>query len=210
MDNKITTSFIPKQTINSKLTARREPLGIATAVAAAVLVLAIVFFAIVFGYRFVVYGQIYEPCPETGGGECGLKASLEREIRDFDYDNLTSLKRLDTKLKLGKDILYSHSSIKPLFNKLSELTAHNIKFTKFEFKEQSVGVSGVAKSYEDIAFQSQILKDELAKKGEQKKLLGYAFSDFDLDTDGNVLFRLSLSLDPSLLLFVKNIDLAYE
>lgn len=207
MENKLATSFIPKQSINSDLRERREPLGILMMIAILVFAVSVLYFAGVFGYRYFVYNQINQVCSggdENGDGSCGLKASLEREKKDFQYENLARLKRLDTKLKNGSTVLNNHQTLKPLFDKLSNVTAHGVRFNDFKFSKNTVDVRGLASSYEDIAYQSKIFTKEISKTGEDRKITAFSFSDFDVDSKGNVIFKLTLTVDPSLLSFIKN------
>lgn len=206
MNNKLATSFIPKQTIGTSLPERREPLGLVTLVAVIIFAIAALYFAGIFVYRYYVYNQINRPCP-TGGEStqsCGLRESLEREKKDFQYESLARLKRLDTKLKNGSTVLANHQTLRPLFDKLSNVTDHNVQFNDFKFNKNVVEAKGVASSYEDIAYQSKIFTSEVAKIGEERKITAFSFSNFDLDGKGNVIFNLTLTVDPSLLLFVKN------
>lgn len=206
MNNKLSSSFIPKQTINPNLRSRREPLGLAMMVAALIFVIALAYFVGLFGYRYYVYNQINRPCPAGSEGiqSCGLRESLEREKRDFQYESLARLKRLDTKLKNGSAILANHQTLRPLFEKLSSVTAHNVQFKSFRFNKNVVEVGGIASSYEDIAYQSKIFAAEVAKTGEERKITSFSFSNFNLDNNGNVSFRLTLTVEPSLLSFIKN------
>lgn len=207
MENKLSTSFIPKQTVSSNLSERREPLGIAMMIAVIIFAVSILYFAGVFGYRYYVYNQINQACTggdTNGDGSCGLKASLEKEKKDFQYESLARLKRLDTKLKNGSAVLANHQSLKPLFDKLSKVTAHNVRFNNFRFSKNTIDISGLASSYEDVAYQSKLFTKEIAKTGEDREITAFSFSDFDVDSKGNVVFKLVLTVDPSLLSFVKN------
>ncbi|MFA5736961.1 MAG: hypothetical protein WCX70_00785 [Candidatus Paceibacterota bacterium] len=206
MNNKLSPSFIPKQSISSNLRERREPLSLVIMISVIIFVIALVYFASIFGYRFYVYNLINRPCP-TGGEStqsCGLRESLEREKRDFQYESLARLKRLDTKLKNGSTILTNHQTLRPLFEQLSLATAHNVKFNDFKFNKNVIEISGAALGYEDVAYQSKIFTSEVAKTGEDRKITAFSFSNFDLDSSGNVIFKLTLTVDPSLLSFVKN------
>lgn len=202
MDNKISTSFIPKQTISSKLKERREPMSIVTSVSILILILSTAYFAGLFGYRYYVYNQIYRACATDGSTGCGLEESFKLVKTNFQYDNLARLKKLDTKLKLGTIVLNNHQTLKPFFDKLSQVTGQNVQFNKFTFDKKGIELAGVASSYEDVAFQAKILDDEINSK--DKKITSFSFSDFDLDAKGNVIFKLNLTVDPSLLSFVKN------
>ncbi len=205
MDSKISTSFIPKESINpGGLRSRREPVSIIVLISLLILAVSVIYFAGIYAYRYVVYGQVNAPCQDVGNGnsQCGLKASLELASKDLQLAQLTDLKRLDTKLKNGATVLSGHLTLKPFFDLLGQLTEQNIQYTKFQFdKGNSFELDGIAKSYDDIASQQQVFADP--NRG-QKYITSFAFSDFDLDTKGNVIFKLVLTVDPKLLSYQAN------
>jgi hypothetical protein len=91
--------------------------------------------------------------------------------------------------------------MRPLFNLLGAVTGQNVQYKKFEFSDTTVTIGGVAKSYEDIAFQQKVFStDAMAKKAIQN----FSFSDFDLDPKGQVSFKLVLVVDKSLLSYSQN------
>ena len=202
MDSKISTSFIPKETIHSgNLRSRREPVSIIVLVSLLILAVAIIYFAGIYAYRYIVYNEVYAPCQSTGNGnsKCGLKESLDQTAQELQLTKLDELKRLDTKLRNGATVLNAHTALKPFFDFLGQLTGQNIQYNKFQFsKGNSFELSGVAKSYDDIAYQQTVFAD--VNKG-QKYIKSFAFSDFDLDPKGNVIFKLTLTVDPKLLAY---------
>lgn len=205
MDSKISTSFIPKESINTGgLRQRREPLGIIVLISLLILAVAVLYFAGIFAYRYVVYNEINTPCRDIGGGnkKCGLKESLDLTVRELQLAKLADLKRLDTKLKNGSTVLNKHITLQPFFTFLGQLTGQNIQYKKLQFsKENKFELEGTAKSYEDIAYQQKVFADP--EKG-QKYISSFAFSDFDLDPKGNVTFKLTLTVDNKLLSYKDN------
>ena len=201
MDSKISTSFIPKSTISpGNLRSRREPMGIVVLISLLILAVSVIYFAGIYGYRYVVYHEINDPCQNTGGGnsKCGLKETFNLAVNDLPTAELNDLKRLDTKLKNGGAVLASHITLEPFFALLSQLTAQNIQYTKFQFsKDNSFELSGIAKSYDDIAYQQKVF----AGDQRSKYISSFAFSDFDLDTKGNVIFKLVMTVDKKLLAY---------
>ncbi len=204
MDSKISTSFIPKSSINSgNLRSRREPISIVVLVSLLILAVSILYFAGIYGYRYLVSREVNDSCQEIGGGnsKCGLRESLNLAVKDLPLTKLDDFKRLDTKLKNGGTVLANHITLKPLFGILGQLTVQNIQYTKFQFgKDTSVELSGVAKSYDDIAYQQKVFADEQSRK----YFSSFAFSDFDLDSNGNVIFKLVLTVDSKLLSYQAN------
>lgn len=199
MDSKISTSFIPKKSINAdNLRSRPEPVGIVVLISVFILAVSVVYFAGIYTYRFLVYNEINSPCQDLGNGNrrCGLRESLNQSARDLPLAKIADLKRLDTKLKNGAAVLNGHLTLKPFFEQLGELTVQNIQYRKFSFdKDNRFELQGVAKSYEDIAYQQTIFASENGRK----HITSFAFSDFDLDSQGNVVFKLILTVDSKLL-----------
>ncbi len=199
MDSNIPTSFIPKDTIKPELRERREPVSILAIIALILLAGSLVYLAGVYAYRYIVYKEINKPCNQDGGTtSCGLRASLEIRTRELQIEQLEELKRLDTKLKNGASVLGRHITLKPFFAVLGEITVQNIQFQKFQFDKEKnlITIEGVAKSYEDIAYQQKVFStNELARKS----FTSFAFSDFDLNQAGVVGFKLAINVKSELL-----------
>lgn len=202
MDSQIPTSFIPKDTIRTNLRAKTEPISILSIISLLVLAGSLIYLAGIYVYRYMVYNEINNPCTQTAGvGSCGLKASLDLETKELDRAKLEGLKQLDTKLKNGTMVLNNHIALKPLFDFLGRMTNQNIQYQKFQFDKTGIKINGVAKSYEDIAYQQKIFT---ADPEAQKFVRSFSFSNFDLDPKGQVTFQLSLVVDRSLLLYVNS------
>jgi hypothetical protein len=203
MDSKISTSFIPKTSIASgNLRSRREPVSIIVLISLLILALSIIYFAGVYAYRYTVDKEVNAPCQDLGNGNgaCGLKESLNKTVDDLQFTKLNDLKRLDTKLKNGATILNGHTTLKPFFDLLGQLTEQNIQYNKFQFsKGNSFELSGIAKSYDDIAYQQKVFVEQGSKD-----ISSFNFSDFDLDTKGNVIFKLTMTVDSKLLSYGEN------
>jgi len=203
MDNKISTSFIPKSTITpGNLRTRREPVGIIVLFSLLILAISVLYFAGIYGYRYIVDSEINYVCPSAGqsGGDCkqGLQQTFDLAMSDLPTNELNDLKRLDTKLKNGGAVLASHITLRPFFAILAQLTVQNIQYTKFQFgKDRNFELSGVAKSYDDIAYQQKVFAGDQGKK----YINSFTFSDFDLDPKGNVIFKLAMTVDQKLLTY---------
>jgi len=196
MDNKpntsIPTSFIPKQKISYNLGNRQESKGIISAIAMILITLSIIFLLLAVGYRYILAKSIDAPCQENG--KCGLRASIEIEKKKLESLNLSQLKKLDTKIKLADSVLSKHMTLKPVFDLLSNFTIKNVQFKKMQFDSRGIVLDGLARRYEDVGAQSRALEEAKA----QGLISAYTFSNFDLDTKGNVVFQLTLSVDPTL------------
>jgi len=184
------------------LRSRREPMGIIVLISLLILAVSVIYFAGIYSYRYIVDNEINYICSSTDNsdGNCkqGLQKSFDLAMADLPTNELNDLKRLDTKLKNGGAVLASHITLEPFLAVLGQLTAQNIQYTKFQFdKNTNFELSGVAKSYDDIAYQQKVF----ANDQKAKYISSFAFSDFDLDLKGNVIFKLVMTVDEKLLAY---------
>lgn len=164
----------------------------------ALLAITLVFTAGAFVYRLTAFEKVYSPCNEKG--VCGLAESLKRDRQNLGTENLIRDKRLEVKTSNGRLLLDQHVSVAPIFRQiLNTLTSEGISYRQFDFSEKGVVISGQARSYEDVAFQAEVFNSKDAKG----KIQSYRFYDLDLDPKGNVIFKLDLVPDPSVLSFSK-------
>jgi hypothetical protein len=194
MPNEIQTSFIPKQTLVQRPAAKSSPIGLMTVVAVFIFFISIATLAGAYLYKQFLYNQINRDCDrsqESTNG-CGLVASLSIEEDNLNKPLLTRLRQVDAKNKLAKQIISSHVSVSPIFKLLGENTLTTIQYKRFEYGPTGISIDGVAASYEDIAVQSQAFA---ARKQEIKSFI---FSNLDLDSKGNVNFKLLMTIDPSI------------
>lgn len=193
--NNFQTSFIPKQTLVENPVSRRQPISLVSTLALVVLIASILLAGGAYAYQYWLDYEINRECPDpaqnvTSG--CGLIASLNKEKQALDEGLLTEFKRLAAKLDLANKLISKHVTVLPIMDLLSELTLESVRFTSFDYDGKNITISGVAKSYEDVAVQSNVFDRE-------KLISGFLFSDLNLDTAGNVVFKLVLTVDPRLL-----------
>lgn len=196
MDTQIQTSFIPKQSVNTtKNKESRTPSSLISTASFIILFSSIILAVGAYGFKFYYSYSINRPCPnpnqiQTAG--CGLIASLEVDKRNLDEDLLKKMQRFDNKIKAGQTILNNHKTLIPLFDTLGSLTLKTVRYSSFGLKDNEVTISGSANSYEDIAIQSKIFETN-------KNLISPLFSNLDLDTKGDVTFKLTFKVVPELL-----------
>lgn len=202
MDNQssstIPNSFMPKQKLTYNLNQRKESIGLFTGISLILLTLSVIFFFGAWGYRYYLYRTINSPCSGQGQA-CGLKASVDLERQKLAGLNLAQYKKLDTKLKLSQQLFNEHDTLKPLFDLMGTVTVQNVQFKNLQFDSKGITLSGLAKSYQDIGVQAQALKQAVT----DGKLASFSFGNFDLDGKGNVVFDLSLSVEPAVLNYVQ-------
>lgn len=201
MDSKIPTSFIPKDSVRQNRPAAK---GVDILMVGALLVLtgAVVYLAGAYAYRYLVYNEINRPCAAAGANtSCGLKASLEIETRELQRERLEHLKRLDIKLKNGLRVLSQHTTLVPLFDLLGRVTVQNIQYKRFQLDGNRVTLSGVARSYEDIAYQQRLFTlDPVAVR----HIRDFSFANFGVDQNDLITFDLTYTINPALLSYIAN------
>ena len=115
---------------------------------------------------------------------------------------IAELKRLDTRLDTLDGLLKNHIAFSNFFSLLSNETLQSIRFTRFEYSYESVDgpvvrLAGRASGYSSVALQSDVF-------GKSKYFHNPIFSDMTLDNEGNVIFNVSLIIDPVLLEYGTN------
>jgi len=202
MENQSIKSFIPKQSIGETLKKKKEPVDLITYSVVIIFVLSFVYFVGLYAYRYYIYDNINRACPAGGASNssCGLLATLELEKKNFNYDQLAHLKRVDTKLKSGLNILNNHQTLLPFFSALGKMTLKDIQYNSFSFDKTGISLEGIASSYEAIANQQKVFADQKS----QYKFNSFVFSDFKVDQNNKIGFKLDLSVDRSLLSYVNS------
>lgn len=186
MDTKFQTSFIPKKAL-AESAGRPETQSVSV-----FLIIAIVIFIVsvasaggVFIYKKILIGQIAD-----------MSARLVQAKNSFEPSFIDKANTLNKRIDGGKQLLSTHTAVSPVFDLLENDILATVKFETFsyEFKDGgqiSLALTGQAKDFSSIAIQSDIL-------GQDKFLKNPVFSDLNPDQSGNVVFKLNLSLDPSL------------
>ncbi len=195
MDRDTQTSFIPKSALTKSVAVSPRVVSLPMVVTILVLLVSLVFWGGAYAYRRILVSNIESPCVEraTGGRSCGLKESINRARQDLDQATTVYLKRLNDKLAIGAGLVRQHQSAVPVLKMLEELTLPSIYYSRFEYADgKTLNIEGRASSYEDIALQTQVF---VRDKG---RIKSFIFSDLDLDSFGNVIFKLVVNLEPEL------------
>ena len=133
--------------------------------------------------------------------------SLKLSQNGFEPSKITELQVLDKRLRAATEILSNHVDITPVFDALEKLTMRSVRFTKFSYDlgtstkaNTKIGIklSGQANSYLSIALQSDLFATD-------KNLIDPVFSNLTLDNNGNVIFNLDFSVDPSFVNYQKTL-----
>jgi hypothetical protein len=183
MDQNFQTSFIPKKPMIEQTVKVKRPPGL-------FLVSAIIIFLVM----VVVAGGAYFYKNVLTGNVAQMESDLNLARNRFEPTEINKLKLLDRRLQASSDILSKHIAISPIFEALDALTLKTIRYTKFSYdfinNKIIVTMSGQAVGYRSIALQADLFT-------KNKNIIDPNFSNLTLDDQGNVLFDLQFSVDPS-------------
>ncbi len=161
---------------------------------------------VIFASAAILHGAAYLYKASLGQKLKVLENSLRLEESAFEPATLVELSRADAKLRSARSLLDRHTTLQPLFKVLEENTLQSVRFKTFGFtispdqKKIELKMTGDAKDYSGIALQSDAF-------GEVKEFKDVVFTDLNLLQSGRISFSFSASVDPSLVSFVKNLNL---
>lgn len=198
------SSFIPKSTLDRPTDSKVSSVGFLFIVSLMLLIIS----GLVFGgaalYKSLLANEIDAPCTSLGDGtsRCGLKATVDREQKNIDQRTILALERLDKKLSAVGKLVEQHKDLLRVFRFLEKNTLPTITFTSFSYSPKNITMDGQALSFEDVAVQSQVLTE--AKRNNQ--IQDFIFSDLDQNDTGQVKFKLTLVINPTLILASTPLD----
>ncbi len=187
MPGEIQTSFIPK----SPMTGQAKPsepasVGLMTVIG---LILALASTA-VFGGALIDQAMIKADIAITDQSIAKLRAEMPLK-------NLQDIERLNASLNNAKSLLAVHVSASRVFDLLQSLTVPTVRYTNFNFSGATIKVKGLARTYEDIAAEAEVLKSR------SEAITKFDFADFTIDQKTKeVLFNLTLTVAPEAFRYV--------
>ncbi len=192
MANQNQNSFIPKGSFSQSRSRMESSIGLINLIAFIVLGAVLLFSAGAFMYQYWLLNSLNRPCDSAGG--CGLAEEFNREMQDLDVSAVTRLVNLDSKMRSARSVVNNHITLVPLLNLVEQNTLHSVRFSNFEFSRSGgdLKMSGIARSYEDMALQSRIFRSAPGVRQ-------VSFSGFGGDDQGNIRFNVSLTIDESIL-----------
>lgn len=191
MEPQVSTSFIPKKPLIEN--RRGNASGFIFLLAFLVFIGSIVAAGAVF-----LYGAYLHRALDS------KTQSLEAAKGAFESAGaIETLVRLDSRIMQAKSLLTEHVAPSAIFAFLSAQTLERVRFTSFEYTKQDDGsvaveLQGLTDSFATIALQSD-------QFGASKGLRNIIFSNIVVETEGGVSFSLTATVDPSLLLYSKNL-----
>jgi hypothetical protein len=192
------SSFIPKNSLERPTEATSSSVGLLFVISLMILLISAIVFGGTMLYKSLVYNEINAPCNASGDGaqRCGLRATVDREQRNIDQLTIQALERLDKKLDAVGKLVEQHKDLLRIFKLLESNTLSSVGYTSFAYSPKNITLDGQALGFEDIAVQSQVFTE--AKRNNQ--LQEFMFSDLDQDQKGRVKFKLTLVINPNLVL----------
>ena len=186
MEKDFQTSFIPKQPIAKERTTQAESIGLFAVVAIFVVFTILIATGGLYFYRGVLMTKMTT-----------MENNLNLAKNRFEPSKIVQLQTLNKRLKEATEILSKHITIYPIFQALQNLTMKTVRFTRFNYSLEAdrnakidVKMSGLATGYRSVALQSDLF-------AKNKFLIDPVFSNLSLDNNGNVIFDLEFSVDPS-------------
>ena len=196
MPERVTASFIPKESIMQDRKPRPSGPG-ALAFLNVVGIVIIILTAVIAGGMFLLKSY-------TEQSIASKKETLDRQRAAFEPATIEDLQRLDARITTARSLLSRHHALSLVFDELEARTGGAVRFRSFSFESGGQGgyvidMSGSAKSFNSVAIQSEAF-------GESAIIRDPMFSNLNLDAQGNVVFDFSASIDPVRIPFSLFID----
>lgn len=188
MEPNFQTSFIPKKPILDEHVISSRPVSIFLIISLFIL------FAVLLGT-----GGLYFYKGVVSKNIVSMENTLTLAQNRFEPSKIIELQVLDKRLRAASEILSKHIVTTPIFKVLEQVTMKTVRYTKFNYElttEKNINImvnikmSGIAVGYRSIALQSDLFT-------KNKNLIDPIFSNLTLDNNGNVVFDLEFSVDPS-------------
>lgn len=205
METKFQTSFIPKKPLISD---PAKPEVTHRGSISIMMVISVILFVISIGgaiFSFVWSGVLLN-------AQDNYKKQLAESEKRFNITLIEDLKKFSKKIDIGKQLFGKHMSVSDVFPIIGQLTIESVKFDTFDFSipnENSDSINvilrGVARDYNSIAFQSDVLGSP-DRFGKNKFVKNPVVADIVEDGNGEVHFTFSGSINMSDLLYQKTFN----
>jgi hypothetical protein len=186
MPERVTTSFIPKASLEVERTreAKTRPVALVNIVAIILLALAVVASIGVFLFEQYTIQSI-----------ASKQQSLERSRAAFEPATIKELSRLDSRIDSGMTLLGTHPALSLLFNDLEARTLASVRFSDFKYEIAGpsrvvLTMKGQAASFNAVALQS----DAFSKSDIITEPI---FSNVNINSSGSIDFDFSGIIDSS-------------
>ena len=194
MERDFQTSFIPKKPVTPERVVTSRPTSLLTVISIFILFTVLLASGGLYFYKSLLDKNVLS-----------MQANLELAKNRFEPSKIVQLQVLDSRLKSATEILSNHVAVSPIFKILQDVTMKTVGYTKFSYTLGAdkgnmvhVQMSGVAIGYRSVALQADLF-------AQNKFLIDPVFSNLSLDNNGNVVFDLNFSVEPSLVNYKKNL-----
>lgn len=197
MEQNFQTSFIPKKPIIEDKSKSKQSTNIFLFITLFIFLFSVALFFILYFYSSYLNNKIKE-----------VDKSLKSSDSTSQATTLVALQKLESRLTSANSILDSHITISPIFKILQGIIIKNVTFNDFSYSLDEKGntlvkMSGEAKSYRDLAIQSDLFSQD-------KNLKNPIFSNLSLNPKGNITFNLEFYVDKDLVNYRRSIELQAE
>jgi len=203
METKFQTSFIPKKPIlaQTSVVHSRSTISLFNMFSILIFILSLA------GAGFVVAYQNY-----LNKTQRQYEQTLQANENQFNPTLIATLQRASNKINTANQLLSKHLAVSQVLAIIAALTAQNITFNSFSYNAPSaanglatISMRGLASSFSDIAFQSDIFGSAI-KYGTNTKVVTPVLSNLGLGQNGGVTFTFTAGIDPSDILYSKFIQ----
>jgi len=197
METKFQTSFIPKTTLEPVASGQKRPVGLLTFIATIIFFITVLVAGGAFGWDKYLESQ-----------KTKMKSDLDKNIKSFEPQTLQEYVRLNTRINASQQLLAKHVAVSYIFDFLAENTLQSVSFSDFKYSLGTDGVStlainGSAKSYNAVAYQSEVF-------GRERALEDPIFSNLDLDNAGNVIFNFATRVNSGFITYTRKAALVND
>lgn len=196
METKFQTSFIPKANMAPNVPVHtRRPTSFFLAFAFVIFLINVVLAA--GAYTYSKYYLVEQ--------EDNISTNLDKNVKAFEPDTIKKYAKLDTRIDTARYLIENHIAVSYFLDFLSLETLKSVSFTDMKYelsadgKSANISMNGLASGYNAVAFQSSVF-------GKNSNLKDMIFSNLDLDKLGNVVFNLSMKVEPGFIYYKKNIN----
>jgi hypothetical protein len=193
MPDRVKTSFIPKQSFETKRTSSVQgaTIGVVNTLAGVVLIAAI-----------LAAGGLFFFEQYTKSAITSKRETLDRARAAFQPETIRELARLDTRLLVGSTLLSQHVAPSALFDFIERNTLASVRFGSFSYTESSPGRVVLAMDGEALSFNAVALQSDAF--GASDLLSDVLFENLNINEVGNVTFRFSAVVNTSRLVYDVN------
>lgn len=195
MEPKFQTSFIPKKTIDNDSRNRVVAISdtnIFTLAASIIFIVTILLYGGLYFYRDYVIEEVKKADAALTEAEAAIEPKKIKEIISNNSRINNSLKILDGHLATSKLMLF-----------LQDSALKKVKFNEFAYQNKdgvpSIIINSEVQNYNSFAYQQKVLV-------ENEYIQNSDFSDILLGDNGNIKYRFSGRIEPSLVSYKKSLE----